>query len=235
MAFDLAKLKQMLTQGPRLLPLAATAAALAIPLYAATIMVRIGDAAAEVAEPAQAMPAAPAPPEAAGMARGYTDLLAGPVASAPEAPATARCDPALADLLAAERQALADREAELELRAQMMAAAEMKAAAQIARLEQARRDVAGLLDRRASMARADLTRLVSIYENMKPKDAARLLNETDPEILVDLLDLMQERRSAPILAEMDAAKVNRLTRTLALRRVLPADHPASRTASLPSP
>ncbi|MFV3126404.1 MotE family protein [Niveispirillum sp. KHB5.9] len=220
MAFDKAKLAKLLTGRPRLLPTAAAVAALAVPLYAAAMVARVNGAAAEVAS------AEPAPPPAAApLAQGYTDLLATKPAAATDAPPPARCDPALADLLAAERQSLVDRQTELDLRAQMLAAAEKKAGEQLARLDQARQDVSTLLDRRAAMAKADLQRLVAIYESMKPKDAARLLNETDVEILVDLLDLMQERRSAPILAEMEAAKVNQLTRTLALRRVLPADRP----------
>lgn len=221
MAFDIIGLKRLVTFRPRLLPTAAAVAALAVPLYAAALVMRVEGAAAEVTPGPQAPPPASVVP----MAQGYTDLLApNPTPPSPQA-IPARCDPALATLLGAERQSLAERQTELDLRAQMLAAAEKKAGEQLARLEQARQDVSALLDRRAAMAKADLQRLVSIYENMKPKDAARLLNETDPEILVDLLDLMQERRSAPILAEMDAAKVNQLTRTLALRRVLPGDRP----------
>lgn len=221
MAFDKAKLAKLLTSRPRLLPTAVAVAALAIPLYAAAMVARVGGASAEVASPEPTPPPVAATP----LAQGYTDLLAAKPAALSDAVAPARCDPALADLLAAERQSLSDRQTELDLRAQMLAAAEKKAGEQLARLDQARQDVASLLDRRAAMAKADLQRLVAIYESMKPKDAARLLNETDVEILVDLLDLMQERRSAPILAEMEAAKVNQLTRTLALRRVLPADRP----------
>lgn len=231
MAFDKARLKQLVTGRPRLLPTAAAVAALAVPLYAATMAAKVGGAVAQVSEPAAT---APAPPAAIPAAKGFTDLLAAPApGSAPRVEAPARCDPALADLLAAERQSLADRQIALELRAQTLAAAEKKAGEQLARLEQARQDVSALLDRRAAMGKADLQRLVSIYESMKPKDAARLLNETDVEILVDLLDLMQERRSAPILAEMDAGKVNQLTRTLALRRVLPADRPGKQAATRP--
>ena len=270
MAFDSAKLMQRLLTRPRLLPTAIAICAIAVPVYALTVVNRMngsiqtaaaqdGGAGGGLATPAPSpaalssaptpavttaaagntAPAGPKPLAPPGTLPAYTDMLAASLpASGGDAPPMA-CDPSLAELLAAERKALAIRQSELDLRAQMLAAAEKKAAAQVARLEQAARDVGGLLDRRASMAKADLQRLVSIYENMKPKDAARLLNETDPEILVDLLDLMQERRSAPILAEMDAGKVNALTRTLAERRVLPADRPgASRkrpaqTASLP--
>lgn len=247
MAFDPAKLKKLLSQRPRLLPVVIAVSAVAAPLYAAGVAARMQGTEAPVAAAAGTMAAgASTEAEPGRLAPGYTDLLAASAGGATPRPTDSApaglCEPALADLLATERQALADRQAELELRAQMLAAAEKKAGEQIARLTAASKELSALLDKRASMAKADLQRLVSIYENMKPKDAARLLNETDPEILVDLLDLMQERRSAPILAEMEADKVNALTRTLALRRVLPADRPTKgaagakpvpQTASLP--
>lgn len=246
MAFNPAKLTKILSQRPRLLPVVIAVSAVAAPLYAAGVAARMQATDAPAAA-AAATAGASGEIEAGRLAPGYTDLLAATAGKAAPRPTDSApaglCEPALADLLATERRALADRQAELELRAQMLAAAEKKAGEQIARLTAASKELAALLDKRASMAKADLQRLVAIYENMKPKDAARLLNETDPEILVDLLDLMQERRSAPILAEMEADKVNALTRTLALRRVLPADRPAKgataggkpvpQTASLP--
>ncbi len=209
---------------PRLLPLAIIACALAAPLYAGSVM-------------AQREGAAPAQPQVATSQLqelsnskvtepGFTDLLAAKPAATP-APL---CEPALAEMLAAERKALEAEKLELATRRQLLEAVEKRAQAQLAKLEAARVEVAALLDRRTSLANADLARLVAIYEAMKPKDAARLLNETEPAILVDLLDRMQERRSAPILAEMDPAKVNGLTRTLALRRVLPADRPPEQSA-----
>jgi flagellar motility protein MotE (MotC chaperone) len=218
---------------PRLLPVVITICGLAAPLYAASVAALGDDPVAEKPQVAAAPAPANAQASAAASANtasdaGVTDLLTRPERTDSDSPrpnlaSVSVCEPGLADMLAAERKALAERRAELEVRAQMLAAAEAKAREQLARLEAAGKQVTGLLDRRASMAKADLQRLVAIYESMKPKDAARLLNETDAEILVDLMDLMQERRSAPILAEMDATKVNTLTRTMAQRRLLPGD------------
>ncbi|MFM2043088.1 MAG: flagellin protein FlaA, partial [Pseudomonadota bacterium] len=90
-------------------------------------------------------------------------------------------------------------------------------------LDAARQEVAQLTETRTALAEADLARLVAIYENMKPKDAARLLSAQPTAIVIDLMDRMRERNAAPILAEMDAAKVTDLTRGLADRRKLPGD------------
>lgn len=213
---------------PRLLPLAIIACALAAPLYAGSVMAqREGGTSPAPAQPPVATSQLPQPSNSKVLEPGFTDLLAAKPAGMAPAPS---CEPALAEMLAAERKALEAEKLELATRRQLLEAVEQRAQAQLARLEAARGEVAALLDKRTALANADLVRLVAIYEAMKPKDAARLLNETEPAILVDLLDRMQERRSAPILAEMDADKVNGLTRTLALRRVLPADRPPEQSA-----
>lgn len=210
----------------RLLPVVIAACAIAAPLYVGGIAGWLGPASAQTAAPPRPVPAPRPEPR---QEPGFTDLLAGSAApaqaAAPPPMAEGTCSPALADMLAAERKALDARAAELDLMAAWLEAAERRAAEQIASLEVARADVAMLIDRRAVLAEADLNRLVAIYGNMKPKDAARLLNGTETEIVVVMLDRMEERRAAPILAEMEPAKVNELTRALATRRQLAGDHP----------
>lgn len=227
---------------PRLLPVMIAACALAAPLYAGGV----ADTLAALAQSAAAPPAPPPSrqPEMAGEP-GYADLLM-PSESTPGAaqgaPAGA-CSSAVLDMVAQERAALDTRARDLDNRAQTLEALERRASEQLDRLQAARTELARLLETRTSLSKADLQRLVGIYGAMKPKDAARLLNETETPILVDLVDAMEERRSAPILAEMDAAKVNELTRTLALRRTPEADRPpapqpvrqpAPRTAARPA-
>lgn len=223
----------------RLLPAVIAACAVAAPLYVGGTSGMFGPASAQPVPPprtAAASPEAPAPRQEPG----FTDLLSpatAPPAAIVPAPSAGTagggtCSPALADMLAAERKALDARAAELELMAAYLEAAEQRAAAQIASLETARVEVAALIDRRAVLADADLNRLVTIYGNMKPKDAARLLNGTETEIVVVMLDRMEERRAAPILAEMDPAKVNELTRALATRRQLAGDQPPPQSAGI---
>ncbi len=64
--------------------------------------------------------------------------------------------------------------------------------------------------------------LVKIYENMKSKDAARILEELDMDILLELAERMREAKMAPILAQMDLNKAKAITVELATRRQLPA-------------
>jgi flagellar motility protein MotE (MotC chaperone) len=65
--------------------------------------------------------------------------------------------------------------------------------------------------------------IVAMYEVMKPKDAAKIFNNLDMEVLVRVSTAMQPRKMAPILAEMDAARAQELTVSMAAL----ADHPVT--------
>ena len=66
-----------------------------------------------------------------------------------------------------------------------------------------------------------LKSLVKVYENMKPKDAARIFEQLDLDILLDVAERMREAKMAPILANMDPGKAKQITVELATRRDLP--------------
>ena len=67
---------------------------------------------------------------------------------------------------------------------------------------------------------AELKSLVKIYETMKPKDAARILQDLDTRVLLSIMELMKERSSASVLAAMDAPTVRIITTQLARRKVI---------------
>ncbi len=63
-----------------------------------------------------------------------------------------------------------------------------------------------------------LRSLVKIYENMKPKDAARIFEELDMDTLLPVAERMSERKLAPVMAEMNLAKAKDITQELAKLR-----------------
>ena len=95
-------------------------------------------------------------------------------------------------------------------------------------------EVQALMTQRSTLQQEDLRRMVAIYEAMKPRDAARIFNELETDIIVDLLDRLPERRSAPIIAEMTDAKAREVTRIMLQRRALPGDR-AKPPGALPAP
>lgn len=167
-----------------------------------------------------------------------TDIAAQPApqpAAAPEvALAAPSCnDPALRSAIAEQKADLAGRLRQLGEAEAVMAAAETRANAQIQKLGAIKRDVEALMKQRSDLQQEDLRRMVTIYETMKPRDAARIFNDLETDIVIDVLDRMQERRSAPIIAEMEDAKAREVTRIVLQRRALPGDRtaPAAQTAA----
>ena len=63
--------------------------------------------------------------------------------------------------------------------------------------------------------------LVKIYESMKPKDAARIMQQLDMAVLLEVSERMREQKMAAILARMNGETAKTVTMELANRRLLP--------------
>ena len=75
----------------------------------------------------------------------------------------------------ARRQEIEGREREFELREKTLAAAEYGLVEKISELKRLKTEVESLLTQHDEEQEGRLRSLVKIYENMKPKDAARIL------------------------------------------------------------
>jgi flagellar motility protein MotE (MotC chaperone) len=125
-------------------------------------------------------------------------------------------------------QQLAKRREELDLRARqlderevLIQAAEQRMEQKMAELTALQTTVEDLLKQRSEEEEAELKSLVKMYENMKPKAAARVFEEMDMDVLLDVMDRMSERKAAPILALVTPTRAKEITFELAQRRQLP--------------
>ena len=59
---------------------------------------------------------------------------------------------------------------------------------------------------------------MKIYSNMKPKHAARVFDELDLPIAIEVVRRMSANASAPILAAMSTSKAKAITAALAKER-----------------
>ena len=66
-----------------------------------------------------------------------------------------------------------------------------------------------------------MTSLVRIYENMKPKDAARIFEVLDLDTLLMVAERMNERKLAPVMAQMNSERTKEVTVELTRARQLP--------------
>ncbi|WP_084536650.1 MotE family protein [Azospirillum halopraeferens] len=126
-------------------------------------------------------------------------------------------------------QALAERRADIERRTRemeqreaLLAAAEKRIDQKLQEMEKVRTDIQGLLRIGDERQSAQLDSLVKIYETMKPKEAARIFEELDMPVLLDVIQRMKESKTAPILAAMDPSRAKEVTSALVERRAFPA-------------
>ena len=64
---------------------------------------------------------------------------------------------------------------------------------------------------------ARLKALVTMYETMKPKDAAKIFDRLDIKVLIEVASQMRPQQMAAVLAQMNAEAAERLTVELASR------------------
>ena len=145
---------------------------------------------------------------------------AGPLTLNPNSPFTA-AELDMLQKLALRREELDAREAEMGLRANLLAVTEARIEGRIAELRAVEATIQSLLITYDEQEEAQLQSVVAIYEAMKPGDAAKIFNNLDMMILIELAERMRERLIAPILADMETDAANALTVELATRRSLP--------------
>jgi len=176
---------------------------------------------------AQARPGAPLPGAVPG-----TALSAGPGPGAEPPPGAATLlgkDPTLLtqaeiDLLqqlADRREQIEARTRELDLREGLLKAAEDRIGKKIQDMKALQVTITGLIKKHDTEQAAKLNSLVKIYQNMKPKDAARIFEELELNTLLKVVERMKERKLAAIMAKMNPVKAREVTIQLSRLRKLP--------------
>ena len=102
--------------------------------------------------------------------------------------------------LAAQRETLDKREAALMDRIAALALAEQEITRNLAALESAETELRKTLSLADEAAETDLSRMTSVYENMKPKEASALFEEMAPEFAAGFLGRMRPDAAAAVMA-----------------------------------
>jgi len=124
---------------------------------------------------------------------------------------------ALLEKLGARRDALKSRSEDLDLREKLIGEAERKLQTDLGSLKEAEEKADGSGGRKAEAEKAGLRNIVTMYETMKPKDAARVFDRLGHDVLVPLVLAMNPRKMAEVLAVMQPDSAERLTVALANR------------------
>lgn len=123
--------------------------------------------------------------------------------------------------LSERRKELDARERAIEQREGLLAAAEHRIESKIGELKAVRSEIEGLIKKYDEQEEQQIAGLVKIYETMKPKDAARIFNELDIDVLLEVFERMKASKTAPVLADMDALKAKEITLRIADRKKMP--------------
>lgn len=95
---------------------------------------------------------------------------------------------------------LVEREDQIDMRMKALTVADEQIERRLSNLQQAEDSLRELLALANTAAEDDLTRLTSVYENMKPKDAAALFEEMEPAFAAGFLGRMRPNAAAGIMA-----------------------------------
>jgi flagellar motility protein MotE (MotC chaperone) len=124
---------------------------------------------------------------------------------------------AILESLHDRRQQLDTRSRELDMRESLLKAAEKRVEAKVSELKGVETRVKTEMGNRDKAEAKRLKSLITMYETMKSKDAARIFDRLDMKILVEVSTQMNPRTMSAILAQMTPEAAERLTVELADR------------------
>ena len=124
---------------------------------------------------------------------------------------------AILESLQNRRQALDQRSRELDMRESLLKAAEKRVEAKVAELKEMEAKIKAAMGARDKEEAERFKALITMYENMKPKEAARIFDKLDMKVLIDVANAINPRSMSQIMANMAPEAAERLTVELANR------------------
>jgi len=123
--------------------------------------------------------------------------------------------------LSKRRAELDARERDIEMRENLIKAAEDRVDSKIADLKQLQTQIQALLQQHDTAQQKQIDSLVKTYASMKPKDAARIFNNLNDDVLLAVASGMKPDVLGAILGQMQPDAAQKLTVKLADKLKLP--------------
>ncbi len=115
------------------------------------------------------------------------------------------------------RQELDKRARELDIREGLIQAVEKRVDGKLAAIKEAQAQLGAATEKRDEAEAARFKGLVTMYENMKPRDAAKIFDHLEIAVLLEVASQINPRKMSDILAQMSPEAAERLTVELASR------------------
>jgi flagellar motility protein MotE (MotC chaperone) len=124
---------------------------------------------------------------------------------------------AVLERLQSRRQELDSRARELEIRESLLKAHEQRIEAKVEELKGVETRIETATRQKDDADAARFKSIVTMYENMKPKDAAKIFDRLDMAVLIDVASHMKPQKMSDVLAQMQPDNAEKLTVELARR------------------
>ena len=120
--------------------------------------------------------------------------------------------------LSKRRQELEKNQDDIEVKQQVLKATENKIDQKMVELKALQMQLEEVMKQYDQKEQGKILSLVKIYENMRPKDAAKIFDELEMPVLLQVVSNMKEIKVAPIIASMHPLKARDLSIELAKQK-----------------
>lgn len=137
---------------------------------------------------------------------------------------------AILERLQARRQELEQRAREIEIRESLLKSAEKRIEGRVDEMKATEAKISTATGQKAEQDAARFKGIITMYEGMKPKDAAKVFDRLEMSVLYDIASQIAPRKMSDILGLMQPEAAERLTVELARRA---GSDKSTSTAELP--
>jgi flagellar motility protein MotE (MotC chaperone) len=124
---------------------------------------------------------------------------------------------AILERLQARRQEIEARSREIDIRESLLKAAEKRIESRVEEMKAVESRISNSSEQKAESDSVRFKSIVTMYEGMKPKDAARVFDRLEMPVLIEIASHIAPRKMSDILGLMQSESAERLTVELAGR------------------
>ena len=169
-----------------------------------------GDITGSVHEKPKEEPASPAPPP-------ETPRSDGTLVYPDQTPPLSASERAILERLQSRRQELEARAREIDIRESLLKAAEKKVETKVEELKGVESQISTTTEQKNEADAARFKGIITMYESMKPKDAAKVFDRLEMPVLYQIASQIAPRKMSDILGLMSPDVAERLTTEMARR------------------
>src|SRR5215468_3618136 len=134
-----------------------------------------------------------------------------------QSPRVSESERAILERLQSRRQELDQRAREIEIRESLLKAAEKRIESKVEEMKALEAKAAGASGQRAEQDAARFKGIITMYEGMKPKDAAKVFDRLEMSVLIEIASQIAPRKMSDIMGVMQPEAAERLTVEMARR------------------